>query len=317
MQSIFSNRASAIIYNFVKQYNSGVYLLPANICAIVPITFVKAGVKFEFVDICPVNLCISEKRVLKIIKNNPGKYAGIIYVHTYGALQKTINFFEKIKQICNDIKIIDDRCLCIPEFEQPDSFIADLIVYSTGYGKYVDIGYGAFGYYNDSLNFSYFKEQYNDKAILELNEQIKTCLISKTKLKSDINNWLDTHFFHFIPEDYKDKVNDMKNKASQHKAIINNIYSNNLPQKIQLKTNYNQWRFNIQIDNKEKILTEVFNNKLFASSHYAPSNTLFDNNYFVEAELLSSKIINLFNDFYFNEQMAFELCKTIKLNIKS
>jgi hypothetical protein len=316
MQTIFANRASAIIYNFIKQYNSGVYLLPANICSIVPLTFVKAGVKFEFIDICPDNLCINEASVLKIINNSPEKYTGIVYVHTYGALQNTVNFFEKIRQISNDIKIIDDRCLCIPEFDQTDDFGADLIIYSTGYGKYVDIGYGAFGYYKDSLKLKNCTVQYNEKAMQRLNEQVKTCLVSKTKLKSDINDWLDTHFLQIIPLEYQDKMNDMKDKVSQHKTIINSIYSNNLPQKIQLQSNYNQWRFNIQVDNKEKILKQVFENKLFASSHYVPSNTLFDDNYFCETEKLSSRIINLFNDFYINEDKAIKICNIINKKIK-
>ena len=311
MQSIFSNRASAIIFNLIKQYNSGVYLLPANICSIVPLTFMKAGVKFEFVDICPNSLCINEASVLHLIRNRPEKYAGIVYVHSYGAIQNTINFFKKIKQISEQIKIIDDRCLCIPDFDQTGSLIADLIVYSTGYGKYVDIGYGAFGYHNGALKIVNCGEQFYEKSIQKLNEQIKKCLFSKNKITTDITDWLDTYISFIIPKAYRDKVNDMKEKVSQHKTIINSIYSNNLPQEIQLQSNFNQWRFNIQVDNKEIIVKAIFKNNLFASSHYVPSNILFDDNYFCETEKLSSRIINLFNDFHFNEEKALRVCNTI------
>ena len=52
MQIIQAPRASAILYNFLKgQANTNPWLLPANICPIVPITFFKAGIPIEFVDI--------------------------------------------------------------------------------------------------------------------------------------------------------------------------------------------------------------------------------------------------------------------------
>ena len=52
MQIVQASRASAILYNLLKsQTNTHPWLLPANICPIVPITFFKAGVPIEFVDI--------------------------------------------------------------------------------------------------------------------------------------------------------------------------------------------------------------------------------------------------------------------------
>ncbi len=52
MKTIKPPRASAILYNLlVSQKQTKPWLLPANICPIVPITFMKADVPFEFVDI--------------------------------------------------------------------------------------------------------------------------------------------------------------------------------------------------------------------------------------------------------------------------
>ena len=57
MQIVQAPRASAILYNLLKsRENSEPWLLPANICPIVPITFFKAGVPIEFVDISVENL---------------------------------------------------------------------------------------------------------------------------------------------------------------------------------------------------------------------------------------------------------------------
>jgi hypothetical protein len=55
MKLIQAPRASAILYNLlVGRADSRPWLLPANICPIVPITFLKAQVPFEFVDISQI-----------------------------------------------------------------------------------------------------------------------------------------------------------------------------------------------------------------------------------------------------------------------
>ena len=57
MMTILAPRASAILYDVLRsQAGRPTFLLPANICPIVPITFLKAGVAFEFVDIAPDTL---------------------------------------------------------------------------------------------------------------------------------------------------------------------------------------------------------------------------------------------------------------------
>jgi hypothetical protein len=57
MNIVQAPRASAILYNLLKsQDNTDPWLLPANICPIVPLTFFKAGVPFELVDISAENL---------------------------------------------------------------------------------------------------------------------------------------------------------------------------------------------------------------------------------------------------------------------
>lgn len=49
---ILENRATVILYNFLRSnIRSGKFLLPANVCPIVPTTFLKAGLSFDFIDI--------------------------------------------------------------------------------------------------------------------------------------------------------------------------------------------------------------------------------------------------------------------------
>lgn len=92
------------------------------------------------------------------------------------------------------------------------------------------------------------------------------------------------------------------------------VYMESLPQGIQLDANYQNWRFNIRLDKlcKRKIMTKLFEEHLFASSHYQPVGTLFGlEETFYMSDDIHATIINLFNDHYFTEEMALKTCKII------
>ena len=56
--------------------------------------------------------------------------------------------FNKIKLIQPDSKIIDDKCLCLPNFDELINNNVDLVLYSTGYAKQIELGYGGYAYIN-------------------------------------------------------------------------------------------------------------------------------------------------------------------------
>ena len=73
------------------------------------------------------------------------------YNHTYGYdSEEDIAFLERIKYSFPDVFIIDDKCLCFPEFLLNDT-VADISLYSTGPVKCVDIGWGGYGIIKDNL----------------------------------------------------------------------------------------------------------------------------------------------------------------------
>ena len=152
---LFEARASIILYNILTSLEKPKkFILPLNVCPIVPATFLKAKVEFEFIDISLETLCIDEKLLLnKVHDKNIG---GVLYVKTYGIELDTTQLFKDIKNINQNIFIIDDCCLQIPKFDYTlkESY-ADLALFSTGYSKYIDIGWGGFGFLND--DFSYKK----------------------------------------------------------------------------------------------------------------------------------------------------------------
>ena len=49
---VFENRASTVLCNFLKSNHfDKPFLLPANVCPVVPLSFMKAEVEFDFIDI--------------------------------------------------------------------------------------------------------------------------------------------------------------------------------------------------------------------------------------------------------------------------
>ena len=79
-----------------------------------------------------------------------------------------------------------------------------------------------------------------------------------------------------------------------------------LPKEIQFPIEYQNWRFNIRVNNKEEILKNIFDAGLFASGHYKP---LAD--HCPVAKDLYEHVINLFNDFYYTEEQARRTCEVI------
>ena len=79
---VTSQRASAILYNYLSgNHFDKPFLLPANVCPVVPLSFMKAGVGFEFIDIDESHAMSTEKCLTAI---EAGQYSGLVFVHAYG-----------------------------------------------------------------------------------------------------------------------------------------------------------------------------------------------------------------------------------------
>lgn len=275
MQLLTANRANHILYNFLKSNNiSGTFLVPVNICESVVNTLQYAGIDICFVDIAD-DLCIDRSFVLK----NASAVSGVICVHTYGCVCDFSEFYASIKSVNPSLVIIDDCCLCVPEENQMSRLCADLQLFSTGSKKVVNAQGGGFAYCLDKWAY---RDQ-NDKFGFFNNDLY-------------IYDW--------------ESFTELKRDSLEHKRVLNKIYHTLLPQYIQLPYDYQQWRFNIWVDNKESILQSIFNAGLFASSHYQPLQLGFPN-----AEKCASRIINLFNDHFYTQEQAVETCKIINLTL--
>lgn len=269
-RQIIEYRACKILYNFiVSNHMSGLVAMPVNICSDVVDTIKVAGLVPYFLDIDSQTLCLDEIELMRISKD----VQMLIYVHTYG-LDNTVDMtFRKLHSINPSIIIVDDRCLC--KYSQVINTESDVVLFSTGPRKMVDLGMGGIAYIDD-----------------------------KWKYETQIDNsgFLTESFWVFNEEEYLKRETEVLN----HKSILNQIYLSELPAQIKLPEEYQSWRFNIFVDNKKHILDTLFSANLFAGGHYKPICSGCKN-----ADYLYEHVINLFNDQYYTEEQALKTCEII------
>lgn len=267
-------RASKILYNFLKSNQERIrapFLIPANVCVDVPRTFDEAEVPYQYVDIDARTLCMDEAYVL----SHAAECSGVLMVHTYGVECSFEEFYQQLRSANPEILIVDDRCLCMPSLD-PDTYGADLVIYSMGDKKQVNLHKGAIGFITE--NVAYTNHEVSEGFLTNEEWHLK---------EGELLAVMDT--------------------AIAHKEKLNAIYRKALPKAIQLPETYQHWRFNILVENKDEILNALFTEGLFASSHYRALGEVLA----PIATNLANHVINMFNDDYFTEEQAIKSCKII------
>lgn len=309
----FANRASTILCNYLKSKAfPKPFLLPANACPVLPLTFLKAGISFEFVDIDESHAMSKDIAKEKISSN---EFSGLVFVHAYGKRFDNAAFYREVKHICPDCCIIDDRCLCQPELSDELPVNTDLVLYSTGYAKYVELMHGGFGITDYKIDCSfryeyseseetrqqtYIKERLNDGGVYEL---------------ADDFPWLNGAPLQYSQEEYIRRIQDRIPEMYSQKDCINTIYRTNLPKDIQWGADYDNWRFMVSVNNRDKVLDAIFNNGLFAGANYPSVSYLFKKQHSPQAEEESKHTLNLLNNHRVDEAFALKLCEVINSNI--
>lgn len=287
------SRASAVLYRFLMQFDTKkAIIVPVNICSIVPQIIHLAGFSVEYVDIQSNDLCPDRKSILEKLKSKIDDYSGVLYNYTYGIDIDLDDFYKQIKSVSKELFIIEDKCSCMPSFKYSET--CDLTLYSTGYAKQTDLGHGGFGIFKPD-----FKDAVQLPKILNFQLDGKEW---EVEIMKEIN--FDLYF---------ESIEACKSKIIDHKKKLNTIYHQLLPIEIQLDSKFNDWRFNIVVPNKEQLLEKIFSENLFASSHYKLMDEVPQN--YPVASSLHAKIINLFNDQYFNQDKAIKICKIINEHI--
>ena len=318
MNLITSNRALSILYSFLKFYQKkGKYtiLLPSNICHDVFFLVLHLKLIYVIVDIEEADWSINKKVVKDFLKTN--NKAVLLYNHTYGNPYIPYDFFEEIKHISSDAIIIDDRCLCLPTMDiaPMDKFI-DLIIYSTGKAKQIDLAGGAFGFVKELNNFPLKQVTFDDRnySILKslFNSNIDQLIISHPILKDSL---ISVKNEKWDIDDYMIRMKKEEANWNEHKKKLRTIYETLLPAVIQLPSHFNNWRFNIKVENKDLIQEETSKKNLFMSSHYPSIGSKIHNGKYRVADRLQHNILNLFIDKYYTEEMAVRTTEVINQHL--
>lgn len=311
MKIVTGSRACMILYNFLKSNAlNGSVLMPSNICESVPATYMKCGFKVVFCDINKSDWQIDRDSVREVLKQND--ISVLHYNHTYGLIcDEDIFFLREIKNNYPSIVIVDDRCLCFPEDEDKCN-PSDLILYSTGRLKCVDIGGGGYSFFREGFNYDCFDIIYSESDDLLFNYHVKDCHKNRLRVNKSImmSDWLDgTNRFENL-EEYFDLVAKEKNKALEHKKRINQIYKS-IPGSMDM--GYCSWRYQILLENSQECINALFDKGLFCSFHYKSlGNGYFSNVFTPNNNWLENHVINLFNDFRYTEKQAKQTAEIIQ-----
>lgn len=306
MKTVLAARASAILYNLLLSRADGrPFLLPANVCPVVPLTFLKAKVPFEFVDITSEDLHMDLEACQRLLSANEGSYGGLLYVHSYGDPSTPKECFAEIKEANPDLLLIDDRCLCVPDLEPDGSPAADVVLYSTGYAKIVDLGIGGYAFLDEKTIYDEREPPpFRPPAWEQIEQDYKLCLETGSPYKYVDSDWLQTEADLSSWSRYSERVrNNLKISLIQRRHI-NAVYDELIPEERRLPPDYQQWRYNVRVKDSKRTLSAIFSGGLFASSHYQSLPGIFGPGTGPKADELAHHVVNLFNDHHYSPEMA-------------
>ena len=304
---VFALRACSILYDLLlSSEEKRPFLMPANVCPIVPVTFLEARRGFELVDIAEPTLEVDSEACLNRLRQEPGRFGGVLFVRPYGSERDVDAFFRQLKELQPDLFLIDDKCLCRPDCEGFGiSPWADATLFSTGRVKHVDLGYGGFAHVREGVPYRRGNgPPYREAALDEVTRRYEKAVAERSPFPETCEGWLDLRTPEFPWEEHRRRTTEELHRADEHKRRLNAIYSDALPRKIQMVPEFQGWRFNIRVPKPDRLVASLFAAGLFASRHYAPLEGSFGEGGFPIAERLHGDVVNLFNDRYFDEERA-------------
>jgi hypothetical protein len=301
---VFERRACAILYNLLRSLdNRRTWLIPANVCADVPATFIEADQPFLLADLDPHSLEIDLNCYLDDGDGRP--LGGIVFVRAYGSEGDRTEVFAKMKAHHPGVVVVDDKCLCRPD---PDGHrltpLADLTLFSTGPAKYADLGEGGFAHVSENIPYERYPEPFDATAFAEQKLTCKKALAESIPFPGNAPGWLDLRAPEVTWEEHRAQLMSHLETIDRHKRLINAIYEELLPDEIQMHARMQNWRFNILVSEPAPLVADIVRHGLFASRHYALLTSTFGSGRFPVAEQLRARVVNLFNDLHFDEAQA-------------
>lgn len=333
MRTVYEARASTILFRLAaaRPDAAGLYLLPANVCPVVPLALLAARRRFEFVDLDAESLHMSDALLRqRLADTGLPPVLGIVFVRTYGADLEAGPLFRELRALRRELLIVDDRCLCrpLPDVAELDSQGADVVLFSTGYGKQVDLGFGGFAHLVDQVPYVERHRRFDGADLGSITALYKECIRSGTPIYRDGEavgrrealgrlGWLDTDRPALDWSDYRSRVLEVREDAEERRASINAIYRSLICEAAQLPESFHDWRFQVRVPEPTTLLEEIFAAGLFASDHFYPAADLFGGHASPQAKQLQGQVINLFNDFRVSEADAGKLGRIVARHLET
>ncbi|MCF6219748.1 MAG: hypothetical protein L3J65_01415 [Robiginitomaculum sp.] len=313
---VTAQRASDLIYELCAQSAQdirpgvwpGIWIVPDNVCPAVPLALACAGADLRFIDISAESLCLDTNKVAELAgKEN---IAGVVYVRTFGMNAFAQQDLANLRTALPDAILIDDCCIDIPQTQMPKTQnAADVILYSTGYGKTLDLGGGAYGFFKPDMGFKAGGPALAAQAFEALLTQSNEAIKGGVPIFANYDFTAPGFSVEGIPpaQDWLEYCKSIKVQLPDrlaHKAKLNAIYANGLAPFSPLADDFQNWRFHIFVQNQEQVLEALFSVGLFASSHYTSVSKLWDLKPGAVSQKIEKNIINLFNDQHFSAKQA-------------
>lgn len=208
--------------------------------------------------------------------------------------------------------------MSVPSFSFGDaSPNASFTLYSTGYAKYCELGYGGFAVSHEPSEYQVYDTGYRQRDLGSITLQYKEALKRKVQFKYDMElEWLENSECVWTLAEYRKKIDKEIQVIESMKMNINSIYEQNIPKYLWLTedpASFSSWRFQLRIPERNKLLTKIFFSSFFASAHYKCLDGIFSSMQ-VNAEVareLEKDVINLFNDRNFSLKQAMKICTII------
>ena len=308
---VLEQRASTVLYHYLRSVaRTGVWLLPANVCPIVPAVFQKAGIDYEFVDIDRQSLCMDPIAALSLLRKATSRYAGVLFVRSFGHSGDFGHFFRGVKAIDADLKVIDDRCLARPRFASLEQD-ADLELYSTGYSKSVELGWGGWGILRGDESYLPAAQTFEPGAHTELVEHFRMVLRECSLFNCPQTPWLDMRTPEIGVEEFQSMVESRIEKSDLLKQSLNAIYAEQL-EAWAAPAECRDWRFTLFCDCQQELIRAIFAASHFASAHFASLAPMFGPGNVPVADSCGKRVVNLFNDFRYDEDRAGQLANIVR-----
>jgi len=304
-------RASTVLYRYLcSAARPGIWLLPANVCPIVPAVFSKAGIGYEFVDIDLQSLCMDPARALLQIEKAADRYAGLLFVRSYGHSGNFSSFFRAVKAIDANLKVIDDRCLARPRFASLEED-ADLELYSSGYSKFVELGWGGWGILRYDAPYLPAILPFESGAHEDLVAQFRKTLKERCIFDCPATHWLDMRAPDMGAEEFRFSVESRIEESARHRERLNAVYAEQL-EAWAAPAQCRDWRFTLFCDCQQDLLRLIFGAGHFASAHFDSLAPMFGPGVVPVADSCGKRVVNLFNDFRYDAERASHLAKIVR-----